>query len=105
MKRRWVIATVDGDWHRGDWIEDEELEKILKEVDGDIGTNPKTGRTVRAETVEEAYEVMSDFLKYDTSLDTQVFSIEIQGVTRNFNVCHIMHWQVETDENTDPLFG
>lgn len=96
MKRRFVIGTVDGSWHSSDWISDEEIRQHLDESEGYLGTDPKSHREVYVDSVDEAFEFMTEFLKHDTSLDTQVFSMDINGIKRHFNVCHIMHWHVET---------
>jgi len=98
--RRFRIGDVAGNWHSGDWFKDSEIQEHLDEHNGYIGQTTD-GKDVYVETVDEAMDFMSSFLKIDDNLNSQVFHMEINGVMRAFNVRHIVFWEIEKrDENT-----
>jgi hypothetical protein len=90
------IGCLDGHTYHSDHTSDEEVDKYLEECGGKVGTGTMSDVTV--ESREEFGEFFLHMCKYNKRNDTQTITLQIDGVSRLFNVAHIVWADVIWDQ-------
>lgn len=90
---QFIIRTVDGVTHESDVNDNDEIMESLRANGNLLGHKPD-GSAMYAETMEELVAHFDDFLTLNDDWNTQKFSVEIDGVFRNFNVRHVVWWEI-----------
>ena len=85
------IGCVDGKEYLSDAFPVEDIQEMLDETGGYIGTDDLKDK--KFETVDEVIDLVASFAKYDSSNNTQFITLTIDGRDRIFNSRHIIWFE------------